>query len=55
MIPDVVAKACAELGAAADVFVFYSPPAARRLAEPWRRWRRRWRGRRQLLPQDGGL
>jgi hypothetical protein len=24
MIPNVVAKACAELGAAADVFVFYS-------------------------------
>jgi len=24
MIPDVVAKACAELGAAADVFAFYS-------------------------------
>jgi len=25
MIPEVVAKACAELGAAADVFAFYSP------------------------------
>ena len=25
MIPDVVAKACAELGAAADVFAIYSP------------------------------
>ncbi len=25
MIPDVVSKACAELSAAADVFVFYSP------------------------------
>jgi len=25
MIPNVVAKACAELGAAADVFAFYSP------------------------------